>query len=55
MVENCAACHALHLPSEYSTERWDKIMEKMQKKAKIDDRSRDSILMYIAAFSKVTP
>jgi hypothetical protein len=46
-VEHCAACHNLHLPSEYSPKRWEEIMVRMQLKAKIDDPLKDSILRYL--------
>ena len=52
---NCASCHTLYSPSKFSTDQWEKIMVKMQKKAKIDDAKRDSILMYLTAFSKPIP
>src|SRR6185295_3950795 len=51
-VGNCGACHALYLPSEYGNDRWDKIMMKMQFKAKIDDKAASTILTYLKTFSK---
>ena len=46
-VANCAACHNLHDASEFSPSDWKKIMVKMQKKAKIDDSTKDSIMDYL--------
>ncbi len=48
-VQNCAACHDLHDASELSPDEWQKVMVKMQKKAKIDDMTKDSILHYLLA------
>lgn len=49
--EHCAACHYLHLPSEFSPDKWDEIMMRMQLKAKIDDPLKDSILRYLKTAS----
>jgi hypothetical protein len=54
-VQNCGACHALHLPSAYGNERWDRVMVRMQVKAKIDDRAASTILAYLKTFSKDWP
>ena len=50
---HCANCHRLHLPSELAPEAWDKIMLRMQKKAKIDDVTTGSISAYLLAMDKV--
>jgi hypothetical protein len=46
-LENCAACHNLHLPSEFPAERWAIILEKMQPKAHINDQKKELILHYL--------
>ena len=46
-VENCAACHNLYLPSEFSESDWKRILVKMQKKAKINDEKTEAIREYI--------
>ncbi len=46
-VENCAACHNLHLPSEFPPACWESILEKMQPRAHIDDAQKDLILRYL--------
>jgi cytochrome c5 len=51
-IETCAACHNLHLPSEYSPEKWTVIMEKMQVKARISDNKEDLILHYLMVTSQ---
>jgi hypothetical protein len=48
-VQNCASCHNLHDASDLSPTQWEKVMVKMQKKAKIDDLTKDSILHYLLA------
>jgi hypothetical protein len=48
-VQNCAACHDLHDASDLSPTQWEKVMVRMQKKAKIDDVTKDSILHYLLA------
>jgi mono/diheme cytochrome c family protein len=50
-VDTCAACHNLHLPSEFSPERWEGILERMQDKARIDDPTKDLILRYLMTAS----
>ena len=48
-VQNCASCHNLHAASDLSPTQWEKVMVKMQKKAKLDDVTKDSILRYLLA------
>jgi mono/diheme cytochrome c family protein len=50
-VAHCAACHSLHLPNELAPSGWERIMEKMQVKAKIDDGTKDSILLYVTTMA----
>lgn len=51
-IHNCASCHELHLPSERESAQWERIMVKMQKKAKIDDATKDNIMQYLLTFAK---
>jgi mono/diheme cytochrome c family protein len=48
-AQNCASCHNLYDASHLSPIQWELIMVKMQKKAKIDDLTKDSILRYLLA------
>jgi len=50
-VAHCAGCHALHLPSELPARAWERIILKMQVKAKIDDPTKDSIVSYLNAMT----
>lgn len=50
--ENCAGCHALHLPAEFHAEKWRNTMERMQRKAKINDDTRDGILKYVLTYAR---
>ena len=55
-ANTCAACHNLHLPSEFPPEHWEKILERMQPKAHIDDAKKDLILRYLLfASTQATP
>ena len=53
-VAHCAACHHLHLPSEFTAEKWRSILVKMQRKAKIGDALKNSIYRYLASESRST-
>ena len=53
-VKSCSSCHNLHLPSEYTKERWMKSLNKMQKRAKIDDTKKDLIAKYLLTNCKDT-
>lgn len=46
---NCAKCHKLHNPSNYTAEQWSPILERMKKKAKIDDATTAKIYAYVTA------
>ena len=51
-MKNCAGCHALHAPSQLDSFQWERIMSKMQLKAKINDSTKDSIMKYLLTFAK---
>lgn len=53
-AENCAACHNLHIPSELESAQWERIMVKMQIKAKINDGTKDTIMKYLLTFAKTS-
>jgi hypothetical protein len=53
-TENCQACHRLHNPSEFSPSDWSRIMVKMQKKAQIDDATKDLIMDYLTTTTTKT-
>ena len=44
---NCAKCHNLYNPKDFSSEAWKPILVKMQKKAHLDDAQIASISNYI--------
>lgn len=44
---NCAKCHKLYDPKDYSDQDWLPILEVMKKKAKISDAQHDKIYAYI--------
>lgn len=44
---NCAKCHKLFAPKDFSSEDWKPILVAMQKKAHLDDAEMASISDYI--------
>ena len=44
---NCAECHKLYNPKDFTAQQWTPIMLKMQKKAKISDEEREKIYAYL--------
>ena len=44
---NCAKCHKLYAPSDFTAEQWTPIVLRMQKKAKIQDAEREKIYNYL--------
>ena len=51
--ENCAKCHRLKNPVNFSEEKWRKVLPPMAKKAKIDAKTEDLILKYVVTMSGV--
>jgi hypothetical protein len=49
---HCASCHSLHLPSELTSQAWEKILPRMQNKANLGDIQGDYIMAYLTALSK---
>ena len=46
-MNKCSSCHNLYLPGKYTSQEWIPIIDKMQKRAKIDSTQRALILKYI--------
>ena len=44
---NCAKCHSLYNPKDFSSEQWKPIMIRMQKEARLDDVQIGNISNYI--------
>lgn len=44
---NCAKCHALYNPKDFSAEQWKPIVLSMQKKAHLDDVAGQKIYNYV--------
>ena len=44
---NCAKCHSLYNPKDFSSEQWQPILIRMQKEAGLDDAQIGSISNYI--------
>ena len=45
---NCADCHKLFAPTDFTLEQWEPILKRMQKKARLDDSQMALIHDYIA-------
>lgn len=51
-INNCASCHNLHLPSEFTKKEWEPVLNKMQKRAKINDSEKEQIAAYLGTNCK---
>lgn len=45
---NCADCHKLYEPKQFSAEEWKPIVQRMQKKAHLDDSQGMKIYNYVS-------
>jgi mono/diheme cytochrome c family protein len=48
-VDHCGSCHQLHLPREYSLEKWRTELDSMQSRAKLSDSQKEQIYRFIRA------
>jgi cytochrome c5 len=52
-AQDCARCHSLKEPSNYTMEQWDPILKSMYKKAKLTDENEKTLIRdYVMAKSK---
>lgn len=51
-VTHCSGCHSLHPPGELTGREWEKVMVKMQVKARIEDGTRDRIMKYLLTYAR---
>jgi len=51
-IGHCASCHNLYLPEKYTAAQWKTEVNLMQKKAKIDDVQKETILKYLILKSR---
>ena len=49
---NCVRCHKLKDPAKYTMAQWPRLVDKMQKRAKITDEQKALILSYLATEAK---
>ncbi|HEX9981151.1 MAG TPA: cytochrome c [Flavobacterium sp.] len=49
---NCATCHKLYAPKDYTREQWQPIVKRMQRKARLDDVQGDNIYAFLASQAK---
>jgi hypothetical protein len=50
-IRNCNSCHGLYLPEKFSKIQWGENVERMKKKAKINDDQKEIILKYLTSKS----
>ena len=48
-VTNCSSCHNLHFPKEYGATEWEVQLDKMQDRAKINDKEKQLIYDYLSS------
>lgn len=48
----CGQCHDLKKPSEYTAEKWVKIIDWMAPKAKLDATQKENVLAYVSYYTK---
>jgi cytochrome c5 len=51
-VTECAACHRLFLPAEYSPEQWGGIVARMAQRASLSGDQSEDLLLYLSAASR---
>lgn len=51
-VTECAACHRLFLPAEYSPEQWRGIVKRMASRASLGEDQAADLLLYLSAASR---
>lgn len=53
-LDNCNKCHRYKAPQSRDEAKWDKIIPKMAKKAKLDDAQEKLVLEYVVTMSTST-
>ena len=53
-LANCNKCHRYKVPPSRREAKWDKIIPKMAKKAKLDDAQEKLVLEYVVTMSTST-
>lgn len=48
-VSHCSSCHNLHFPKEYDNRGWEIQLEKMEYRARINDKEKQLIYDYLTA------
>ena len=52
LVTECATCHRLFLPAEYSPEQWRGIVKRMANRASLGEDQAADLLLYLSAASR---
>jgi mono/diheme cytochrome c family protein len=48
-VKNCNSCHNLHLPKEFTADKWLKNLNEMQERSKITNEDKQLIFAYLTS------
>jgi mono/diheme cytochrome c family protein len=51
-ISNCAGCHQLHRPSEYTASEWGNVFPEMATKARLSSLDSASVISYLKASAK---
>jgi mono/diheme cytochrome c family protein len=51
-IGHCGSCHNLYLPEKLTASEWNREVNLMQRKAKINDDQKEVILKYLTAKSR---
>lgn len=51
-INKCGGCHNLYFPQSRTKQEWQEVMNKMQKRSKIENQQKDLILKYLETNSK---
>jgi cytochrome c553 len=51
-IANCGRCHSLKNTSDYTTDEWVPLVDKMAHKAKLSDSDKANVLAYVQANAK---
>lgn len=50
---DCAKCHRLHQPEEHDIAKWENVLPRMTKRAKMDDAQAGMVRAYILTHAKM--
>ncbi len=51
-IANCGRCHSLKNTGDYTSDEWVPLVDKMARKAKLNDADKANVLAYVQANAK---